>query len=526
VRTICLYLALCASAYAADKAPSSSPAQLSATHGFVRVSLAQEALETGLSLRAPSARKAERLSRDTTIGRYTYGAWLPAGDYQVEGLKSADGSPYQVVTVRAGQMTDLGAVLQLQLGGYQTVLLAIAHPEAAAEAAAARKRFDKELVGETIEWRPTAPPMANKSGTPGASAGLVVDLLLAYDRRVNKPAFNTQMRSATTVDELYRLAKLAVAPDVDEPGVDPEGNSYYGADFGQLRVRRVNAEWQTLDTGTLASIAAVEIHGDRMFAGTADGAIRSSDDRGQTWREVARVGEGETLLDIDVAAERLLVLAATTTRDHRFPRIKYGAQIKLYSATADQPNDLAFVRVIANVKQVRLRVPGISDAFAGQAVGDIYYVNAVDDVQRLDARSMQWSTLKPPHRVSSLHIAGKPTVLTALLAQGMFSKVSLSTDEGATWTPYNRPPYAIYDVGFVSPDIGSASRWSSGAFSATLEFLSYDPNKKAWSKTHEAPFGCKLMLRDATYAQQHCVTSGGSILAYVDNAWIAEFAVE
>jgi hypothetical protein len=87
------------------------------------------------------------------------------------------------------------------------------------------------------------------------------------------------------------------------------------------------------------------------------------------------------------------------------------------------------------------------------------------------------------------------------------------------------PPYTIYDVYFESPEKGLATRWASGAFSATIEFMVYDPAADKWQKTHEAPAGCVRLLRNADNVQRWCVTSGNSVLNYVDGKWVAEFAV-
>jgi hypothetical protein len=108
----------------------------------------------------------------------------------------------------------------------------------------------------------------------------------------------------------------------------------------------------------------------------------------------------------------------------------------------------------------------------------------------------------------------------------MLSKVSASFDNGTTWSTYNRPPYAIYDVRLTDAAHGTAARWNSSTFGSTLEFLTYDSNKKAWTHSYDAPPGCRIMLRDADLSQRFCLTSGGSIFAYESNHWQAEFAVD
>jgi hypothetical protein len=118
------------------------------------------------------------------------------------------------------------------------------------------------------------------------------------------------------------------------------------------------------------------------------------------------------------------------------------------------------------------------------------------------------------------------TLITAMRIQGAFSKLSVSKDGGATWLAYSRPAYAIYDAVLETAEAGSASRWNSHTFTATLELYSYDATLKDWRKTAEAPAGCIQMLRDESYRQRFCLTSGGSILDRKDDKWVVEFAVE
>lgn len=503
-------------------APAADP-KLSS--GFVRVSLPQLELGGGVSLRGAGSAKPVRLVRDPSLGAHSFAAWVPAGEYQLEGLVSTDGSPYLPIPVRAGQMTDLGAIVQVQLGGYESALLAIEHPEATADLHRAQEKMAGEIPGETLVWRPKAAPKSNQAGSPSAGLGLIVDLLSAYDRRVNKPPLSKQLKGATTTEELYRLAKLTVAPSTEQSAVDDQGNLYYGADLGQLRVRGAGGEWRSVDTGTLDSITAVAASGRQLVVGTAAGSIRVSDDAGETWRQASQLPAGDIVIDVDRVGEHWLLLVATTARNDRLPMLRCANEIKVYSTPAD-PGELSFLHLVTTAKAAPLRLGGMSDPFAGVVSGQYYLVNAQSEVHRLDAASMQWTSVKPLPTVSSIQVGGTPGVITALYAAGMFSKVSASFDNGTTWKAYERPPYAIYDVRMTDAGHGTASRWSSGMFSATLEFLDYEADKKSWKRAYDAPPGCRMMLRDADYAQRFCVTSGGSILARQDGQWLAEFAVE
>jgi len=105
---------------------------------------------------------------------------------------------------------------------------------------------------------------------------------MMYDRKVNKPPISKQLREARTLETLTPLAKLAVAPQTEEAGIDEAQNLYYGAEFGQIRVRNVDGAWGSIDTGTLDEITAVGAKSTRLVAGTLRGALFASADSGQS----------------------------------------------------------------------------------------------------------------------------------------------------------------------------------------------------------------------------------------------------
>jgi hypothetical protein len=510
----------------AKKDESKPPAELAATQGFVRVSLPQWAFGNPPTLHARGGKDSYKLVRVVEDGSYAYGAWMPAGRYDIEGMVAADGSPYTPLIVESGRMTDLGAVLRIQLGGYETVLLPIRHPEADAETKAAHSRLASVLAaGDDIRWAPSVPPKSVSNPQPASGLGLIADLISDYERSVNKPRLSKQLKEAPTLDALAALARLAVAPATEESATDSARNLYFGADFGQLRVRHPEGTWGSIDTGTLDEITAVGAADDRIVAGTLRGSLLMSADRGGSWSRVRSLNRDEIVVDIDHAGEAWVVLTA-----HTSPGVNpWGPvqQLRVYLAKDPGLSDLAISKDFPLPQLYSARILGVSDALVGQVIGSAYIVNTVTDLQKLDLTSMQWSVLpRPPHRVDAFHVSLDGSLITAMRVQGAFSKISVSKDGGATWLPYSRPPYAIYDAVLETPDSGTATRWNSHAFTATLELYSYDSKAKDWHKSSEAPPGCVRLLRDESYRQRFCVSSGGSILDRKDGAWVAEFAVE
>jgi len=141
------------------RAREATPAELAGTNGFVRVSLPQWLAINDFVLRNTQTKKTIVLKRQPEDGPYSYGAWLPVGEYEIADTHGQDGERYDPILIRASEITDLGAVLKIQLGGYEYVWLPLQNPEAA------RARLGA-VVKNVISWRPAAPPQPIKTSAP------------------------------------------------------------------------------------------------------------------------------------------------------------------------------------------------------------------------------------------------------------------------------------------------------------------------------------------------------------------------
>ena len=518
------------------KEVAQDPAALAGTHGYVRVSRPQVEFRTVFTL-SPLAPKTRQEKKSTyelhaapEFGPNAYGLWVPAGQYTLVGFTGKDETPYFPITVRAGEITDLRAMVRVPLGGYELVELALAHPEAAAELAAVRARFAPHLSSEAVTaWTPTAPPKSTSVGTAPTNLGVVGNLIVAHERKVNKPSLNKQLREATSIDEMWKLARLAMRPQCDEGAIDESGNLFYAANLGQVRMRSASGEWSSLDVGTLDNITAVETHGARLVAGTVRGSLFASEDRGAHWQKIASLGNGDGIFDIDRVGNRWLIVGAKATFMIPTPvgyrNMRAVHEVRVYTATGTAMTDLAALREIAIPGDIQ-QWTGVTDTFAGAVHGSSYYIGAVNELLKLDVASLTWTTIQTPHKVGGFRLSGAAPAITLSLSAGIRSKLSLSLDGGTTWTEYKRPAMVFYDARFDDADHGLATRFGVGLWTATIELLEYDSRAKDWKLRYEAPSGCMQLLRDAEDAQRFCVTNGGSILVHDADAWRAEFAVD
>jgi hypothetical protein len=502
-----------------------SPGELSSTHGFVHVMM--PTVQSGyVSLRAMGKDGQYTLISQPTHGPSAYGLWVPPGEYQVAGFVNPDGSKYLPVNVSQGRVTDLGGVVQLKIGGYESVWLPIRHPEIAVETQRAIDKLRPHLAdAEPLEWKPLVPPRSVERGSASTGLGLIADLLQIYLEHVNKPPLNKQLKETKTIEDFFQLAATAIPPQTEEPGVDDRGNLYYGAELGRIRVRSPAGQWSSLDTGTLQTVTAIETYRGGLVAGTSQGDIRVSRD-GKNWEKRFAFSESETVVDIDRIGERWIVL---TTRITSTPiptmidvYIHSVDSLKVYTTTAD---DLATLRLLREINLPEKLFLVFGMGVRGQHAAGTYYVNVGKELLKLDLATMQWSSATPGNTLTGFNISPKTGFLTAYRSQGIFSKLHVSGNQGVTWRPVDTPPYTFYDVYFESEGKGHATRFSMGAFSSSIEFMTYDPAADRWQKTHDAPRECRRILRDGDNVQRFCLTNGNTILNYVDGKWAVEFGV-
>jgi hypothetical protein len=501
-----------------------SGAELHSTHGFVHVVLpnATPADTIFVTLRSLDNGTEYAMSKRDDASA-NLGLWIPAGKYEVAEMVGRDKGSFLPIEVRAGRLTDLGGLAWFAVGGYERVLLPFRHPEFEERTKSAiTQNLPYLYSADPIEWNPQAPPKAQEIPAPSMGLGVIVDLIAAHNRSVNTPSLNKRLKDATTVSQFFAVAKTATPPLKNEPAIDMGGNLYYGAELGQVRVRRPDGHWDALDTGTLQPISSVASNGNnRLIAGSRDGVIRVSDDKGATWHRTAQLGPDEAILDIDQAGTRWLV----TTGHLANPRAAYPSvdQIKVYTTPGAELSDLVQANKVVLSESLE---PYRQDAIRGQVVGNYYFLNTVFALWRFDLASNEWKNVSPGHTVTRFRIAPNTRVITAFKNQGIFSKLSVSDDNGESWHAYATPPIVVDDIHFDTIDKAEATRWNPGMWSVTLESLKYDPLRKDWIKIGAAPEGaCAKTLRNGDNHSLFCVSSGGSIFRFDSGTLTAEFAV-
>lgn len=492
-----------------------APQQFAATHGYVVATFEHEFSGGALYLKSADGKEHQLLLRPGTTA---FGKWLPAGQYRIASWGQKEWGSYTPIQVRAGRVTDLGGFAEVSMGGYEYAILPLRNTDTAAAANAAVQELRPHLAApEILAWAPTQPPPLFQIPAPSTNLGIVGDALMAYDRHVNEPALNGLLRQATTLQEFSRLARLATPPKTTEPGSDGQGNLYYGAEIGQLRVRSAAGKWSSFDTGGIHEVTAVEAFGAWLYAGSARGVIRRSDKRGASWTVLASLGADQAVIDIDRVGQQWIVATAKLepVMGHMDAR-----ELKVYAATREDLSDLALIH------QSPVSSNNLMRGVVGESWGNYYYAGALPDLLRYDTTTRQWSKVTPPTDINGFHVSPANGTVAAYKAMGVFSKLFVSANHGQAWTRRGTPPIAIQEILFTAADSGIAVRSDIGTFSVTNQIMQYNAASDGWTRTSDMPAGCQRFLRDARNEPRFCVTTGSNVFANDRSRWVLEFGVE
>jgi hypothetical protein len=339
---------------------------------------------------------------------------------------------------------------------------------------------------------------------------------MEYQKSVNRVPVKERLRDAQTVSEFLSIAKTIATP-IGHYGVSPDGKRlFFPGELGQVLVRESDGGWTTRDTGTVQPVTALAGDSGRLIAGSESGVLRVSDDEGRTWHIVASV-PAAAIIDVDRAGDRWMVVAASGP--WKFPGSRTTHELTVHTASRDDFSDLRQVGRFP-VDDITSNVWYGSGAFA--KARNAYLLNAPPDMHRLDLSTMQWKKLALPAPISHLFVDPVTGFASAYRVQGIFSKLFVSADAGDSWKELDTPPYTIDVLTFASPTEGHATRWSAGAFTATVEVQDYDAGANRWIKKSELPAGCRKTLWTPGGQVAFCVLRDGSIVRRSGESWVKD----
>ncbi|WP_266182356.1 hypothetical protein [Dyella humicola] len=448
------------------------------------------------------------------------GRWLPEGDYQIVKWNGLDFGAYAPFHVESGKVTNLGSLVPVDVGEDKFVVLPLKLREDEDALSLVLRALQPSLSSsEVIAWSPSGVPSPLKYPDPphpsSPNLGALANLILDYVAKVNRPSLQQQLLKSPDAATLFAIAKSASPPLTHIGVVDEQGNLYYGADYGQVRVRDPHGSWGALDTGALQTVTALTRRDGSLIAGFEDGTIRRSNDNGTSWQLVASLDCADTVVDISWSGNRWLATTAGVYLDsNKLARVN---RFCVYASSDDDITKLTKIKVVDPASNLLLA------PVHAQVVSGGYYINMSPDLMRLDFATMSWSRVSLSGPVEGFAVSKDGKVVSAYHPAGMFSKLYVSDDMGATWKEYKRPPYIIQDVQFLSSGDGFAVRKKLKFATAALELYKFNSARSDWTFDQELPDECSSLLDDAEKVPRFCITRSGSIIALGDGKLDVEF---
>lgn len=494
-------------------APPQDPAVLVATHGYVHVSLP---MQGDLVVRSTLDSSKHGFDPSEATGDFAYGAWLPAGRYVPHSWGGRPLEGYEDFVVEAARITNLNALIPFDTGSYKTVLLPVRHPDVAADFAAATAGVaDYMSTSVAITYFPNTVPTEFEPAYSDSGQGLIIDMILEHGKKVNKPSDVHSLQEAETVDEFLQIALQGQGPADREHATDGDGNSYFPARYGQVRVRSSAGSWSSLDTGTLAAVTAVEAADDTIFVGTAKGDLMSR--RGdQDWVLVGTAPEGRKIFDIDhVDGAWMLV---TGTMDKNINGVPEVHELVVYHGPR-----LDFEVLVETGRFPVEKIVRVIELGEGVFAGGAYWLATFPDLHRFDLQSSTWSVVELPKKVAVVTASDDGRAITAFRAAGMFSSMFVSGDGGSTWQRVKNP--WVGTVHFTEPGVGSIVKPDCGAFTCILQVHDYDAGLDDYVLRTELPKDCKRIIGRLRMEELLCITGNNSILRHTEDGMRTEFII-
>lgn len=499
---------------------SQMPTEFASTHGYVYANLPGFDGYREITLKSLETNKRHSFIKRTDSGYAAFGLWLLPGEYQFYSFNGFRLKDYPTINVEARRLTNLGSLIAIPVGGYEKVILPISHPETKNLISNAQVEFSAYLTdSDPINWTVDETPNPTRPPREYTGLGLVADLLISYANDVNEPSLNTTLRETKNPNQFFSLALEASPPGEMDPAVDALGNLYFGGRLGQIRRRDTSGKWSSINTGTLQTVTSISIIDGRFIAGYADGSVRNTMVGEDNWALLIKLAGDEKIVGVDLANGRWLVLTSTVGPQNG-NNLNVRGTVRLYSATQPDLSDIAELASYQSGKTDFLYIP------SAQQFNSYYYFNPFPELVRLDLNSFEFTTITPEQAPHEYYLSREDGTLTAYRNRGIFTKVFVSPDMGASWAEVKDPPYIVHDIYFYSSKNGKAVRREVDAFSSHFQVMNYQAEVDKWELLYKAPIACSHMLRDGDQQPRFCVTTGGSILDYQNNEWEVEFAAD
>ncbi|WP_199609610.1 beta propeller repeat protein [Flocculibacter collagenilyticus] len=499
-----------------------NPQTLSATHGYIFVHFPR--LHPNLTLQLENSEQHFLLKKNSQNN--TSGLWLPAGEYELKSAsyyvdpvsaKSIKLSGYPTLKVQAGELTNLGSLINFTIGDGKEVWLP-KHTETSSNLLIEKQsQYATYLKTTNVNrWEPKSIPNINQVKRAGSGLGAIADLGMHYTDSLKQGSLKKQLSEVSDINAFYSSIIETIPPSKTQtPSSDDKGNLYFSADLGQVKKRTANGTWTTLDTGTVSKITKVLWFKGYLYAATADNNILISNDSGANWKAYLQLPKNELIYDMDGVNNELLILSAKKTPPKKMWFVGHDFHLSVYLSKLNNSTSLKLIKSFQHKGDAQTLPKA---AIANQH----YYVGLMPNIfSVLDIKNMTWLDAKLPQDFSSFNVS-ENGVVTLINAQGAFSDVFISKNAGKTWKEVKAPSYTIVDVNFEDESNAYAYRLEQNTFSVNHVIQTYNTAKNSWQNLTQAPDKCQYLINDQLHVPRFCVTSSDEIMHFSNNKWTTE----
>jgi hypothetical protein len=424
-------------------------------------------------------------SLDASSRSALFVASMPPGRYRLAELSSASyvsmvqkaqwidvGARFPRFEIHAGQLTDLGAVVQTAaLGSGNGVELGYdAMP-------------DHEIAGDLV--RELAPRLVPLLGKP----------FLSWST-------DTARAAARSTDGLASFTSIGIA----DPHVLADGRLIAGSYDGMVKTGMPGRSADLHDIGQRVSVESVAVLPDASWVAAGEyGVIRLSRDGGSSWRSIRGDLPYGLVCSVDTVAGQLV---ATVLRGNR-------AVVASTILGAESPAHWT-VRATYLLKSGPFWQSASGYATRSFIVGDqVVTAMPTDFIGIWNSKTDQTIERKLPDTVERFAAPGG-NALRFMSAAVMFANVTyISNDVGATWEKLPTLPF-VWGVALGNPSKGVG--WAPGLQVRTGNFLKTADGGRTWVKSREQGLAVPQIILDEARGVAYAIDIGGGLWIGTEDA--------
>ena len=499
------------------------PSELVNNHGYL-VGAFQSREMSGLELQSDDGKHYSVYADNRLLTHREFGAWVPAGKYQITRVLSPAGikenyvkvkkNSLPEVEVKAHGVTDLGNLFPINLGGGEYSIVWRARTN----------QFVPKVVRENqsifypnnfLTWSASGKLSVSHMHTASSGLGLIVDVILAISEA-------SQRGEAIRFEDMTHENSLQYFQLLGSPSTrlhsDGDNFEYFGTTLGSIRYKNGKI-WRVIRTGSLEAVAAVHFEQDgKILVALESGELIVSTDTGVTWQQLASLHSGELAFDIKIIEGTYYVSTWSPDATHgvelgNLREVKPVINIyrlndaELKSIASIEGKQMAKMYLGWGFVKPKIETHGTSMLVYAPLNTLAEFSTVTGSVRKIDS----------PQKMHGFSYNDKANLLVVWVSGGIFSKAHFSDNMGMDWHELIKPSYQPREIHLETPTKGHMWSESINANSTNYELTRMDTNNNQWEAIIAADKSCASILSNYQMNRYYCVYPSGVIVELSGN---------